>query len=83
MAVIRDRARNGLRAKHGVAVVTRQGGQKIAAINMYRRNQNGGGRCRNPADCLYTHTHTPFSWRKVRELYYGNMKPDNSEIRIK
>lgn len=76
MAVTRDRVRNGLSAKHGAAVVTRQGGQKIAAINMYRRNQNGGGRCRNPAD----YTHTSFSWRKVRTLYYRNMKPDNPEI---
>jgi hypothetical protein len=43
MAVTGDRVRNGLSAKHGAAVVTREGGQKIAAINMYRRNQNGGG----------------------------------------
>jgi hypothetical protein len=43
MAVTKHRVRDELSAKHGAVVVTRQGGQKIAAINMYRRNQNGGG----------------------------------------
>jgi hypothetical protein len=81
MAATSSRARKGLSFKRGAAVVTRQGGQKIAAINMYRRNQNGGGRALQNPSCLHTHTHThthtSLSWRKVRPLHLGNTKPDN------
>jgi hypothetical protein len=64
MAVDSNRVRHGLMAKHRAVLVTRQGRQKIAAINMYRRSQHGGMRCSSPADCVHTHTHThtTFLW---------------------